>query len=322
MTKRTKLSIDDNNILTYITFDRGYDEFINNGKIRGLAPHTLKFYDNVSKIIYKFLDENYQGYKTMIRNLNLDAIESFISFCKSLGENDITINTNLRALRSILYYFMRVGYLDKYTISLIKAQEPIIETYSEQELKLLLKKPDIKKCTFVDYRNYMVINFLLGTGCRASTLVNIKIGDLDLINDLITYRHTKNKRGQIVPISPALKGVLIDYLKIRRGSQDDYLFPNAYGDSICVNTISESVRNYTRKRGVKTTGLHRFRHTFAKYYILNGGDVFRLKALLGHSTLEITNRYVTLFAPDLKINYESLNPLDRINPNKKRLKMK
>jgi len=325
MAKRKMLTANNQNLNENnndgVRFDRGYDEFISNAKVRGLSPYTIRFYDNVSRIIYKFLDDKLYGYKTPISNFSTEIVNQFIIYCRELGENDVTVNTNLRGLRTILYYFMRVGYLDEFKISLNKQREPVIETYSEEELRLLLCKPNLKKCSFIEYRNYVVINFLLSTGARASTVINLRIGDIDFTNELITFRHTKNKKLQIVPLSNTLKAVLLEYIRIRSGDSDSNLFPNAYGQKATVNVLSESIRDYTRKRGVSKTGLHRYRHTFAKYYLLNGGDVFRLKALLGHSTLEVTNRYVTLFAPDLKKDYESLNPLDKLNPKLQKIKL-
>lgn len=72
------------------------------------------------------------------------------------------------------------------------------------------------------------------------------------------------------------------------------------------------MKDYNISRGVGRTSVHAFRHTFAKYWIRNGGDVFRLQKLLGHSTLEMTRKYVNLFNIDLSEGYDEVNPLDRL----------
>ena len=105
--------------------------------------------------------------------------------------HDTTINTNLRMVRAFLYWCMEKSYLEKYPIRLVRADDPIKEPYTTDELQKLLKEPDCKTCSFAEYRNWVIVNFLLGTGCRASTLLNLQIGDLDLSAGTVFFRHMK-----------------------------------------------------------------------------------------------------------------------------------
>ena len=68
---------------------------------------------------------------------------------------------------------------------------------------------------------------------------------------------------------------------------------------------------YNKRRGVETTGIHRYRHTFAKQWILNGGNVVSLSKLLGHSSLEITQNYIHLLVSDIARQVEEFNVLDK-----------
>jgi len=72
-------------------------------------------------------------------------------------------------------------------------------------------------------------------------------------------------------------------MAVRKGESSDYLFCTAYGQQTTVDVIESQIARYNRKRGVEKTSLHMFRHTFAKKWILNGGDIFRLQKILGHS---------------------------------------
>jgi integrase/recombinase XerD len=71
------------------------------------------------------------------------------------------------------------------------------------------------------------------------------------------------------------------------------------------------------------TSAHLYRHTFAKNWILNGGDIFRLQKVLGHSDLTVVKEYVNMFSNDLSIDFDRFNPLDRLEMNqmKKHIKM-
>ena len=69
-------------------------------------------------------------------------------------------------------------------------------------------------------------------------------------------------------------------------------------------------------------GLHKFRHTFAKKYILNGGDAFRLQKILGHSDIRVVKMYVNMFTDDLQKDFNNISPLERLQAQtNKKLKM-
>ncbi|EKN40109.1 phage integrase family protein [Clostridium botulinum CFSAN001627] len=103
-------------------------------------------------------------------------------------------------------------------------------------------------------------------------MINIKIQDLDFENDVMIFKHTKNRRGQIIPMSLSLKNVLLEYLQYRQfENEEDWLFCNSYGEKMNETTLSGNLRAYNRRRGVMRTGIHRFRHTFAKKWILMVG---------------------------------------------------
>lgn len=288
------------------TIDKAFDEFLRWCKVKNLSPHTIKFYEVQFNEFLKFYQSN------DLQGINNDTINQYILYLREKGISDVTVNTYVRALRVIFYHWMDLGYIERFKVKLPKAEKKVKQTYTDEELALLLEKPDLRKCTFAEFRDWVLVNYLLATGNRISTVANLKIGDLDFDNDCIILRHTKNKRQQIIPMSSTLKEVLLEYLKYRKGNPDDYLFCNQYGEKMHVDSLKTAIRRYNQSRGVMKTSCHAFRHTFAKKYILAGGDIFRLQKLLGHSSLEMVKEYVNMFAEDLKQNYDSLNPLEQI----------
>jgi integrase/recombinase XerD len=61
---------------------------------------------------------------------------------------------------------MNEGYIPHFKMQEIKVDKNQIETYNEAELKLLLKKPNLKKCSFTEYKCWVMTNFLFSTGVR------------------------------------------------------------------------------------------------------------------------------------------------------------
>ena len=141
---------------------------------------------------------------------------------------------------------------------------------------------------------------------------------------MLIVRRTKNKKQRYVPISKALNETLSEYIEFRKAnSEDDYLFCNEFGEFMPRTTLQMAITKYCKKRGLNKYSIHLFRHTFAKYWILKGGDIFTLQKILGHSSLKMVKHYANLFDEDLKHNYDNLCPLDNVIKTKRsRVKIK
>ncbi|MEA4970822.1 MAG: tyrosine-type recombinase/integrase [Candidatus Pelethousia sp.] len=293
-----------------ISIQESFAQFQRFNQTKNLSPETIRYHDNHSKPFFAFLEDVSQP----VDSITKEKIDAYILHLKAKGTvNDTTINTRLRMVRGFLYYCMKRGLMPNFQIAQIRTTQPVKEPYTKAELALLLKKPNIKSCSFARYRNWVIVNFLLATGCRASTLVNIRIEDIDLAGGMVLFRHMKTRTQQVVPLSKTIIGILEEYLAYRDGQPAEPLFISEYGNALKVDTLDSCIREYNLSCGVEKTSLHLFRHTYAKLFITAGGDPFRLQKLLGHSDLTMTKRYVALYAEDLKENYDKLNPLEQLS---------
>lgn len=102
------------------------------------------------------------------------------------------------------------------------------------------------------------------------------------------------------------------YLPYRKGNPDNSLFCNQYGGKADGKTSQDQLAKYNRARGVEKTSSHLYRHTFAKHWILNGGDIFRLQKILGHLDLTVVKQYVNMFSDELANDFDKFNPLDSL----------
>lgn len=294
-----------------VILEDGIELFFRKCRVKNLSEQTIVSYQDKLK---KFI--NYLGADYPVADITEETVDNFILSLRDEQLKETTINTYLRAVRSLLYYLMESDKMRHFKIQMLKTEEVIKETYTEDELRRLLKKPDMRKASFNEYRIWVLENYLLATGNRISTALTIQIKDIDFANGLITLRKTKNRKQQIIPLSHSLIQILQEYIEIRGGSGEDYLFCNNWGGKPNKRTFQQCVADYNIKRGVNKTSCHLFRHTFAKMWILNGGDAFRLQKMLGHSTLEVTRKYVQMFSNDLQLDFNSFNPLESLELNR------
>lgn len=292
-------------VATEKTFKDGCEEYLLDCKARNLREGTLKHYTDVMKQLYKYIPE-----ETPIAGMNADTFKKFIvKMGKRKDINSQSLNTYARDLKTIMYFFMRQEYIPTVKLNIPRVDKTPIETYTDSELQKLLKKPDIKNCTFTEYKMWVMTNFLLSTGVRQKSLLNLKIKDLDFDSEFINITHTKNRKALIIPMNSDIKRILLEYLKYRGGGQDDYLFCNIYGKQLAKSTMIHTLMEYNRNRGVERTGTHRYRHTFAKKWVMMNGNLVTLQKVLGHSSLQMTQNYINLLVSDMKKDIEEFNIL-------------
>lgn len=270
------------------------------------APDTVRFYE---RSIYNF--SLFHSLDSPISDLDEDLIEEYTLYLREKNICSMSIHTYLSGMRRIIHYFAQKGYILNFNIVMPKVETPIKEVYTEEELKKLLKKPNVKTCRFVQYRDWVMVNYLLGTGQRRNTVAHLKVGDLDLMNRLVKLRVVKNKKPVILPLTNSLALILEEYLSYRGGTAEDPLFCSREGKPLSSESLSNAIRRYNLSRGVDRTSVHIFRHTFAYLSIKNNMDIVRLQRLLCHSDIKTTQGYLRSFGfEELQEDYERFNPLE------------
>ena len=93
----------------------------------------------------------------------------------------------------------------------------------------------------------------------------------------------------------------------------DNVFLSIQGKPLTENSMKLMFTRLAKESGVNRLHAHLCRHTFATRYLINGGDVFTLQQILGHSTLEMVKHYVNLASSHVAVQHQKFSPLDRLN---------
>jgi integrase/recombinase XerD len=304
-----------------VTLFSAFDEFIVEKEAKNISQPTLVNYKYSFTTFCNF--HNFDE-ETPISEISPNHFYKWINTIKLQGVSHNSINHYLRDVRCFFYWCMNKDrlYIDKpFKIEMIRGQEETVKHYTDEEIERMLEKPKRSE-DFVVWRTYAIVNWVLATGSRAATICDVQIGDVDFKRKEIMFRHTKNKKAQIIPLSSSLATVLKEYMKLWRFDchEDEWLFPNIGEGKLTTNAIRKGYVKYCNSRGVDKTNIHGLRHNFAKRWLENGGNMFKLQKILGHSTLDMTRRYVRLFAEDIKDDFDEFSPLDTFKKGQKRTK--
>ena len=232
----------------------------------------------------------------------------------------ITVEGYYRKLKTLYNFLLKEGLIKSNPLNTIerpKVAKRKIQTFNSNEVYAMLNAYDVN--TFIGLRNYTLLSFLLATGVRRSEFVNLTIFDVDLQADIIRVIG-KGDKERLIPIGKKLKLIIKRYLKARaeyleqecKHKTSAAFFISRYGDKLQLsgaNSIFQSLKKTLGLRG-KRFSAHIWRHTFAKSFLLNGGDVFSLQEILGHADVDTTRIYINLNTQELKQQNDKYNPLD------------
>ena len=152
-----------------VQIEESFEEFIRYSKAKNLAPVTILNYRREFKAFH-------QWYTGNIKDISGDTVLQYIEHLQKKDIAPTSVNTALRVLRAVLNYWADQEYCKHIKIRLLRFNEEIKDTYTDEEISRLIKKPDVKKASFREYRTWAVINFFIGTGCRLSTLTSVRTG--------------------------------------------------------------------------------------------------------------------------------------------------
>lgn len=302
----------------FASLTQAFGEYVMEKEAQNLSPKTIKNYQDTFNVFMDFFEFDEI---TEANEVTQKHIYQWIGTMKQKGVKPSSINHYLRDIRAFLYWCMDSdrGYITTpFKIKMIEKQEEQLKLFSDEDIEALLVKPR-RNDSFPEWRSWAIVNWVLATGNRAATVCDVRISDISYGKKEIILHHTKNKKAQIIPLSSSLEVVLKEYIRMwRYDCTDGWLFPNVGEEQLTTNALRQSFARYCKNRGVERSNIHGLRHNFAKGWVQSNGNMFALQKILGHSSLDMTRKYVRLFAEDIKEDFDKYNTLDNIKRSSRR----
>jgi len=293
--------------------DTALQEFLDYGRTKNLSPHTIGYYRDRLRLFFGYCRDTQH-----INEPNLVTVVSargFITYAMDKGYSIKTINHTMTAVKALYNYLMDEGTIPISPVARIKplkTEHKMIHAFGDKDIEDMLRQCNRK--TFVGLRDYTILLTLIDTGLRVSELCGLEAGDIDWSSGFMRVLGKGSKERQ-VPFGMTLRRALRDYVN-RKGhvGGDHRLFVNQFAQPLDRRLVRLILVKLGQKAGV--TGVrvspHTCRHTFAKNWILNGGDPFSLQRILGHTTQEMVSQYVNLATEDIRVQHSKFSPGDRL----------
>jgi integrase/recombinase XerD len=293
-------------------------------KHRGVSPHTIKNYRDTIKLFLTWLSAT--GKSTDTRILSTLHVQDILDFLNDLERKRLnsiaTRNNRLAALKS--FFFM--CYLRKpeakpaleilQFIPMKKMNRPLIDFFEHEDVLKVLAS--VNQSHPNGARDFLILNLLYDTGMRASELAGIQLNGFDSSRNTLEILGKGNKWRRI-QIWPRTTQLLTEYIQhsrsIPKPLYQDYLIISRERAALTRSGVHKICHKYLEKSGIprqihsaKRSAVHSWRHTAAVQMIRQGRSLLEVCVRLGHSSVEVTQKYLNL---DLSIKKERLNELVR-----------
>jgi len=296
----------------------------------GKSHQTVIWYSRVVGYFGDYLKE--RQLTDTLDNLSVDLVRDFVLHLQTrrkwpdrqchLAEQNlraISVQTYVRALRGFFNWIYREGYTRENILANLrppKAPRTLAEVLRDEEVGRILACIDLE--TSWGSRDSAMLIVMLDTGLRLSEVANLAMANAHLDEGYLKVMG-KGAKERMVPIGGVAQKALLRYVyKFRPeplNASEDTLFLTPEGRAMSANGVQMVIRRLALKSGVKRLHPHLCRHTFATNYLMNGGDVFTLQQILGHTTLEMVRRYVNLASAHVRVQHRKFSPMDRMKPN-------
>src|SRR6266516_4798026 len=291
------------------------EHFIRDCEVRPLSPYTLKNYRHHLGLLahlLKVLCDVTDLEQVTVLHLRVCVAcllkTPLVSLASKYSDNpsplDVnTVRAHVRVWKSFFGWCYREELIERNPadrrLALPKPLKKVTETFSDEHLQKILSSCDLS--TDEGYRDYIVLLLLLDTGVRLAEIgLHPEVGKM-------LWRYIHKFRKPVHPDEPSL------FLSCGKRNR---------GQAFRAGGVSSLLRRIKRVTGLDVDAnvrlsAHTFRHTFARMYMEQGGEILSLSRELGHSDVGTTRTYVERFgSTEARREHTSHAPIARLNLKK------
>ncbi len=278
---------------------------------RGLSDRTLVAYRQDLRKLFVFLEERGAQGPEVVRSQDL---REFVFHLKDSGLAPSSIRRVLSSLRSYFAFLLEEGVLDSDPSERLESPRVwrrLPGALSVEEVRCLLEAPDPDHPLF--WRDRGILEVLYATGMRVSELVDLKVGDVDLDEEVCAV-FGKGSKERLVPLGGPARNTLERYLREVRprldsGKGEGRVFLNRRGRPLSRMAIWTVVKKNAAKGVVeRNVSPHTLRHSFATHLLEGGADLAAVQELLGHADISTTQIYTHVDREYLREVHRTFHP--------------
>lgn len=297
-----------------MSIDVLWQQFAYHLRIKRRSRNTLSNYDVTRRTLYRFLEA--EGVPDELSMLTVGHLRGFLVWLEGQGLGPGGIHAHGRAVKAVFNWAEQEEIITRNPAkrlelpSLPKERQPTVTVETVRRLQRACKGSE------QPLRDVALILTMFDTGLRVHELIGLTLDDLLFERGLLRVTG-KGAKQRFVPIGSKTMSAVSAYLRRERRQKHAGVrnaFLSRCGEGLTRGGVGIRLAKLARQIGVgrDQCAPHAFRRGFAVEFLRNGGDVFTLQQIMGHSSLEMTRRYVTFLDDDLKAAHLRFSPVDML----------
>jgi len=289
-------------------------DFLAEQVFRGNTQKTIRYYTlSLGRFTTYLAAAHADAPDPELDALTIPMLRGFHSWLVSQELSTTSIQSYVRALRSFLTFchnqdFMTVNLSEKFKLPKAKRHE--LDILSDNEVKQLFSVFNVKYLGHL--RDYCICALMLDSGLRMNEVTTLRLDKLKLTEGFAIVCGKGNKE-RVVPLGLTSRRMLARYVARRPAiARTERVFLMANLSPITDNTIQQIFKRLKTRAGIPRIRAHLLRHTFATRYLENGGEMYSLQQILGHTSLEMVKRYVHTTHKKFVPTFGTFSPMDNI----------
>ena len=288
-----------------MTITQAFGLFLDDQYLKGNSLHTITDYTNKLRPFLEQIGER------ELAELRPENLNEYARDLRETHSNTITIQSYIRALRAFLNWLylndhVKADFCRKFRLP--KARKPFLNVLSDQEIERVFAVYG-DSSNVIHLRNRVILSLMLDAGLRLNEVVTARVTDLHLPEGylIVTGKGSKQRAVSFGVTTLEHVKAYLDAIPL-----SEALFQTSEGEPLTQDTVKNLFRKLKKKSGVERLHPHLLRHTFATRYLENGGSIYTLKELLGHTTLKQTQAYLHVAQNRRHLDFARYSPLDNI----------
>ena len=265
-------------------------EFEKSKKLEGLSPKSITAYLGALKRLNKWTIKSFTS-------LTSEDLKEYLIFYQQLNDcSNVSLDNVRRNISSFYKWLTDEEYIivnPMMRIPAIKQDKKVKKAFTDSEIEKMRIYLTSNDYIFPRSRtqDIAIFELLLSSGIRVAELTNLKIKDLEL-NDCKGIVLGKGNKERIIYFSEKAKQSIQLYLQ-EREDYNPHLFVSIKGpyEKLGISGVERKIREIGRECGIHAHP-HKFRRTMATKLIRKGMPIDQVQHLLGHTSLDVTLRYV------------------------------
>lgn len=288
------------------------------------SPRTI---ETVKYAVTKF--DHFLGGSTDIQTIEAEDLRRYIRYLQQQSKwtghptisqdhgtlSDNSIASYVRSIRSFWSWLKREKFIVANPFEQVKppaTTERIVDPQTPQDITCLLKVIPSKE--YSGYRDSCIILTMYGTGSRISETLDLNKDNINFDSGQIKIVGKGKKERSVFMSANVFKALYKYNAQQRPDVPSNYFFVHKDGRPLTRFYFEHRMHSYVQKAGITSICTpHVLRYSFAIQFLRNGGGIFTLQKILGHSTLEMTRRYSKIANTDVEVKMKQFSPAEQLD---------